>query len=526
VDAAQQQRDGALARGWRSFRRWRRARPFWAGLFTLLGGLQIYLSTQLSLGNIQLKIGLEGFQSYVIPLVLVLCGLLIWFTPQQRIFYGILAAVVSVYSFIGVNFGGFFIGMLLGIVGGALAVAWTPVKPAPAPPPAEEPPPPPEEGSVDDLLTGPLTDVLPRPVNPLNEPPPQGQDRYDDEDATQQLPVESDDPRYNGPSGPLPRRTPRLFVITLVPMLLAAVFLGNVDGLSPARAAPPGYPSPCPTTPSPSARAASASASAEAVKPEPGTSESPSKKASPSPSPSPSQSTGDDGGNPVGDVIGGIGDAIGDLLGIGGDPTPTPSPPVSAAAPAAEPTPTPSKSAPRNGEAPDPDDRPTPTPSTSCVPVNAKQLPPAAGQPVVQKVPDRMTGTKLTLDGFSFDGVTDLPTATGTIRTLKFTMDKAVTDDFELRVPGPEGRTLSLKSSALTVQKAGNDGQKVQFYCSRFQGKLTLAGIEIPIPLTFTPDFPPPLTLPNMVFTDIDIQLVFVDTDELLAPNLDTSLVS
>ncbi|HEU4423269.1 MAG TPA: hypothetical protein VFR67_12110, partial [Pilimelia sp.] len=85
--------------------------------------------------------------------------------------------------------------------------------------------------------------------------------------------------------------------------------------------------------------------------------------------------------------------------------------------------------------------------------------------------------------------------------------------DFELRVPGPNGRATSLKSSALTVE--GN----VKFYASRFHG--TLLGI----PLTFTPDSPPPLTLPFMIFGDPDIQLVFVDCEKLTAPGLDLTVV-
>jgi hypothetical protein len=161
------------------------------------------------------------------------------------------------------------------------------------------------------------------------------------------------------------------------------------------------------------------------------------------------------------------------------------------------------------------------------VQVQAKELA-ATGVPPVQDVPDRMTGSKLTLDGFSFDGVTELTTGGGgTIRVLQFSMDKAVTENFELRVPGPAGRTVALTSSALTVQKAPTDGVKVKFYCSRFEGKLNLVGVEVPVdPLVFTPDSPPPLTLPQMIFTDIDIQLVFVDADQLLAPNLNTKLLA
>jgi len=629
---AAHRRSGALARGLRSFRRWRRGRPFWAGFFIILGALQIFASTQLSLSGFQLKIGMEGFLSYVIPLVLVLCGLLTWLTPQHRVFYGVIAAAVALYSFIGVNFGGFFLGMLFGVIGGALAVAWTPVQPSPpATEPADtEPAEPTEEpggdpaepeaeaapdelgprerpdATVDEQFTGPLTDVLPSPVNPLTQPVSdayryeagaaqyeEGATRYEDgaarspdaypyEDGdalprdvgdTQHIPAhrrdedqyrEEDQPPQdpgNG-TGPLPRRTPRLFVITLVPLLLTAVAFANLRGVSPARAAPAQpYPSPCPTaTKSPSAKSNPSSSTASRAGGESGgnggesagetrtpsaqASAAPSPSASPSPSP---ESTADESNEDRG-IIGGLLDGIGDLLGIGDDDAPS-----AAATPTATPTETPaatpSASTGSGGQKTEPrtspsaarasaskpaksaSAKPKSASSADCVEVEVKELA-ADGVPVVQKVPDRMLGSKLTLSGFGFDGVTELTTADGgTIRVLQFSMDRAVTEDFELRVPGPGERTTSLTSSALTVEKgAGDAGQKVKFYCSRFSGKLTIdifgVEFEIPLPLTFTPDFPPPLTFNNMIFTDVDIQLVFVDSDVLKAPNLVTKIVS
>src|SRR5439155_6145035 len=118
-----------LARAWRDFRRWRRGRPFWGGALLVLSGAEIFLSGNLSLGSLSVKLGLQGFLSYLIPVVLVLCGLLTWFSPQQRLFYGIVGALVAVYSLIGVNLGGFLIGLVLGVLGGGLAAAWTPVQP-------------------------------------------------------------------------------------------------------------------------------------------------------------------------------------------------------------------------------------------------------------------------------------------------------------------------------------------------------------------------------------------------------------
>ncbi|MBO9577450.1 MAG: hypothetical protein J7480_01600 [Microbacteriaceae bacterium] len=119
---------GALRRGWRAFRTWTRGRPFIGGLLLMLSGGAIFLSTQMDLGNIRVQMGIEGFQAVLIPAGLALLGLLAIVTPAQHLFYGILALIVAVYSIIGVNLGGFFVGMLLGVIGGILVVAWLPLR--------------------------------------------------------------------------------------------------------------------------------------------------------------------------------------------------------------------------------------------------------------------------------------------------------------------------------------------------------------------------------------------------------------
>jgi hypothetical protein len=110
-------------------RGWRRRRPFAGGLLLVLAGVEIFLSTQLDLGNIRVQMGIEGFQATLIPVLLVVLGALVMAMPAHHVFYGVIALVVAVYSIVGVNLGGFFAGMLLGAVGGVLAVAWMP-KPA------------------------------------------------------------------------------------------------------------------------------------------------------------------------------------------------------------------------------------------------------------------------------------------------------------------------------------------------------------------------------------------------------------
>ncbi|WP_327043949.1 DUF6114 domain-containing protein [Microbispora sp. NBC_01189] len=129
---------------------WRRSRPFWGGLLVLLAGLEL-LSIPFATKALPLVIrsGTVG-ATYLIALVLVILGLMIWLQPGQRAFLGVVAVLVSIASFVYANLGGFLVGMLLGLVGGALAVAWaleetaprasgTPAEPSGAAAPPAEP---------------------------------------------------------------------------------------------------------------------------------------------------------------------------------------------------------------------------------------------------------------------------------------------------------------------------------------------------------------------------------------------------
>jgi hypothetical protein len=111
---------------WERFRAWRRARPFVGGLLTALGGVEMFFSGQLDIGRIHIQLGIEGLQATIIPVLLLLLGVLVVAMPAHRVFYGVIALAIAVYSLVGVNLGGFFIGMLLSTVGGILTVAWMP----------------------------------------------------------------------------------------------------------------------------------------------------------------------------------------------------------------------------------------------------------------------------------------------------------------------------------------------------------------------------------------------------------------
>ncbi|MDN5807721.1 MAG: DUF6114 domain-containing protein [Brevibacterium sp.] len=108
----------------RRFRSWRRQRPFIGGVLVALGGIELFFSGQLDIGNLQIQFGIEGLQATVIPIALVVLALSAIFRPTHHMFYGIIALVLAVYSLIGVNLGGFILGMLLSTIGAILVVAW------------------------------------------------------------------------------------------------------------------------------------------------------------------------------------------------------------------------------------------------------------------------------------------------------------------------------------------------------------------------------------------------------------------
>ncbi|MET7704538.1 DUF6114 domain-containing protein [Micromonospora sp. NPDC005413] len=109
------------------WRRWRRARPFTAGVLIALGGTEMLVTLRASLG-VLLHVGPQGLAAYLVPAVLILCGVLLITTPQQRVFYALLSLVLGLVSWLTSNLGGFLIGMLLALIGGAMAFAWTPDK--------------------------------------------------------------------------------------------------------------------------------------------------------------------------------------------------------------------------------------------------------------------------------------------------------------------------------------------------------------------------------------------------------------
>ncbi|NUP61161.1 MAG: hypothetical protein HOW71_03185 [Nonomuraea sp.] len=106
---------------------WRRTRPFWGGVFIVVAGVEL-LSIPLAIDALPVAVmfGTVG-AAYLIALIMILAGVLVWLQPGQRVFLGLIAVLLSMASFVYSNLGGFLVGMLLGLLGGMLAIAWTPV---------------------------------------------------------------------------------------------------------------------------------------------------------------------------------------------------------------------------------------------------------------------------------------------------------------------------------------------------------------------------------------------------------------
>ncbi|MBT2539802.1 hypothetical protein J7E99_03540 [Streptomyces sp. ISL-44] len=121
------------------WRRWRRSRPFWGGLFAVLAGAWICVLPLAPL-KIMLQQGVAGIPSVLMGIVMIVLGLTAWFAPPQRSLAGVLTTLIATAALVLSNLGGFLIGTLLGILGGGLMFAW---QPSAAPTRAPAPPAPP-----------------------------------------------------------------------------------------------------------------------------------------------------------------------------------------------------------------------------------------------------------------------------------------------------------------------------------------------------------------------------------------------
>jgi hypothetical protein len=395
-----------------AWRAWRRSRPFWGGLLMLLAGLEMLLipiTGVLAKGQIKLVIyvGIGGVFGILIGALLIAGGLALWYNPAHKAFYGIAGVLLGLLSFIGTNLGGFFIGMLLAIIGGSLAFAWAP---APGDPARDE-------------MPGPRPPLEPRSEGiglALGEP------RADDDTLTYNIsPGDHDDGRQE------PRRAPGADGVTGRPryrggsgsriMALAAIsalLLGGGSLLTAGRAS--------------AAVAAPAQAQGGGQRcilfiicsPSP----SPSPSAPSSPAPGGTGTTPSSGGGVIGSLLPGTSGGKGSTTNKNGG----------------------------KGEK-----------------VVGKKAHPTPGL-VVSTSTAVLTAASATLKGLAYQGVVNMPTATGTVQMMKFTLTSQSLTSATQTVT-ETGRTLTTKLAA--AKFSGH----VVLYATQLSGDLGI------IPLTLTP---------------------------------------
>ena len=124
----------------------RQTRPSIAFMLSLIGGIFIVLGSLLSflmnsfwetwgwgmmgpwmMGGYGFPYGITwGFSlvALIAGLIVIVSGIMLQTRPEEHMLWGILVLIFSIVSFVGM--GGFMIGALLGIAGGALALSWRP----------------------------------------------------------------------------------------------------------------------------------------------------------------------------------------------------------------------------------------------------------------------------------------------------------------------------------------------------------------------------------------------------------------
>jgi hypothetical protein len=403
-----------------TFRVWRRSRPFWGGLLLLLGGLEmllIPLTGVLAHGQIKLVIyvGIGGVFGILIGALLIACGLALWFTPVHKTFYAIAGLLLSLLSFIGTNLGGFFIGMLLGIVGGSLAFAWTPglvPETEPAPPSSHD-----ERPSGHDEGPSAGLELVAGDSDPEDEPDP-----GDDTDPGEPLRADwgLNEPRHgrrrrssrSGWSGSAGR------TLAIVALLAVATAVLTGGGRASAAEVHP-------------ARAQSGQGCILFVIC------SPSPSASPTPSPSRNGGTGSGGSGslPIPNVLPASGSGLPtSVAGLGG----TATSPASGA-----------------GKAKGP---------------NNKKAEGTQGL-VVASEPSVITANSATLDGLAYQGTVAMPVSGGgTVTMMKFTMTSQQLSDLDLTVAGAGG-------SVVTAATSASFSGDVVLYATKLTGQL--AGVPL-----------------------------------------------
>ena len=471
--AHRRQRRQAARAAWR---RWRRSRPFWGGLLLVLSGLELLalpLTGVLVKGQIKLVIyiGIGGVFGVLIGILLIAAGIVLWVNPTHRVFYGIAGIVLGIISFPASNLGGFVLGMLLAIIGGALAFAWVPAEPDSvdvAPPGRAD----------DDAPEGRADDVAPEGRDAEDEEPSAGSDLISGMRAeksgsraewegtatiAEETAPASDGvgPRVGGAAGH------RTLAVAAMPALLVAGLLGT-GGVAKAASTP---------------QSDAGCILGIICMPSP----------SPSPSPSPTSTT------------------------TGPSPTPTPSA-SSSSAPSAPASPSATPSAGQSGtgsSSPTSTTSPSASPSASGTPAGAKgkKVPEkhaaASAAVIAAAAASVLSAGSVTLTDFQYQGNLCMPVSGGACEEMmEFTADSAnLSGDVTVSVT-QGGLTTDTSSPSLGFSNG------MTLYATKLCGNLL--GL---VPICFTPSTVSAvlLTIANVVTAAAPITMTDVMTDQPLA---------
>jgi hypothetical protein len=140
--------------------------------------------------------------------------------------------------------------------------------------------------------------------------------------------------------------------------------------------------------------------------------------------------------------------------------------------------------------------------SYPCPVYDAKALADAQTEPGIPLLPDEpwtLKSSVLTLHGLNYDGIVQVRTAGGSVKdVLKFTATGVDIGDLDQFVVGPGNTHTEVRAAKGSTSTIRNG--TVTMYTESLSGNLL--GL---IPITFTPKAPPPLTLPELFFTDVTV---------------------
>ncbi|MCZ0754568.1 DUF6114 domain-containing protein [Anoxybacillus sp. J5B_2022] len=107
-----------------AFKEWKARRPFWGATLTILSGLVI-LWIPIQLYEVAIVPGSILFSGFFLGGLVFLLGVMSYAMPKLSTVFGIITIFAAVLSIMGA-LGGFLVGTILGIIGGALCIAWKP----------------------------------------------------------------------------------------------------------------------------------------------------------------------------------------------------------------------------------------------------------------------------------------------------------------------------------------------------------------------------------------------------------------